>query len=136
MTPAVPLLRRPPATESFFAEGCFITEWWNSTADPAVSVARARVEPGVTTRWHRLRGVTERYLILEGRGQVEVGDGPPADVGPGAVVLIPPGIRQRITNTGEADLIFLAVCTPRFTRTVYQDLEPEGGSKQDHDAQP
>ena len=123
MTPAVPLLRRPIAAESFFAEGCFITEWWNSTADTAVSVARARVEPGVTTRWHRLRGVTERYLILEGRGQVEVGGWPPADVGPGAVVLIPPGIRQRITNTGEGDLIFLAVCTPRFTLAEYADVE-------------
>ena len=76
MMPAVPLLQRPTATESFFAEGCFITEWWNSTADMAVSVARARVEPGVTTRWHRLRGVTERYLILEGQGRVEVGEGP------------------------------------------------------------
>ena len=123
MTPAVPLLRRPTATEYFFAEGCFITEWWNTSTDEAVSVARARVEPGVTTRWHRLRGVTERYLILEGRGRVEVGDGPPADVGPGAVVLIPPGIRQRITNTGEGDLIFLAVCTPRFTLADYEDVE-------------
>ena len=54
MTPAVPLLRRPTATEYFFAEGCFITEWWNTLADEAVSVARARVKPGVTTRWHRL----------------------------------------------------------------------------------
>ena len=123
MTPAVPLLRRPTATESFFAEGCFITEWWNSTADPEVSVARARVEPGVTTRWHRLRGVTERYLILEGRGRVEVGDLPPEDVEPGAVVLIPPGTRQRITNTGDADLIFLAVCTPRFTLADYEEVE-------------
>ncbi|MDG4560900.1 MAG: cupin domain-containing protein, partial [Candidatus Competibacter sp.] len=104
--------------------------------DTAVSVARARVEPGVTTHWHRLRGVTERYLILEGQGRVEVGEGPAEDVGPGAVVLIPPGIRQRITNTGEGDLIFLAVCTPRFIRTVYQDLESEGWPEQDHDAQP
>ena len=46
--------------EYFFAEGCFITEWWNTSADEAVSVARARVEPGATTRWHRLRGATER----------------------------------------------------------------------------
>jgi mannose-6-phosphate isomerase-like protein (cupin superfamily) len=112
----------PAATEYFFAEGCFITEWWNSTADPAVSVARARVEPGVTTRWHRLRGVTERYLILEGWGRVEVGDGPPEEVGPGAGVLIPPGVRQRITNLGDADLIFLAICTPRFTLAVYEDV--------------
>ena len=123
MTPAVPLLQRPTATESFFAEGCFITEWWNSTADMAVSVARARVEPGVTTRWHRLRGVTERYLILEGQGRVEVGELPAEDIGPGAVVLIPPGTRQRITNTGDADLVFLAVCTPRFTLAEYADVD-------------
>ncbi|MFZ1828656.1 MAG: cupin domain-containing protein [Candidatus Competibacteraceae bacterium] len=117
-------IHHPTATESFFAEGCFITEEWNTSADEAVSVARARVEPGVTTRWHCLRGVTERYLILEGRGRVEVGDEPPEDVGPGAGVLIPPGVRQRITNTGDADLIFLAICTPRFTLAVYEDVEP------------
>jgi len=117
-------VHRPAAPEYFFEEGCHVAEWWNSTADPAVSIARARVEPGVTTRWHRLRGVTERYLILEGRGRVEVGDGLPEDVEPGAVVLVPPGVRQRIANTGEADLIFLAVCTPRFTLAGYEDAEP------------
>ena len=131
-TPAS-LIHHDPVAESFFAEGCFITEWWNATADAAVSVARARVEPGVTTRWHRLRGVTERYLILEGQGRVEVGDLPPEDVGPGAVALIPPGVRQRITNTGGADLIFLAVCTPRFTPADYEDVESEGEQEQDHD---
>jgi mannose-6-phosphate isomerase-like protein (cupin superfamily) len=118
----VPLIEHPTATEYFFAEGCFITEWWNTSADQAVSVARARVKPGVTTRWHRLRVVTERYLILEGQGRVEVGELPPEDVGPGAGVLIPPGVRQRITNMGDADLIFLAICTPRFTLTVYEDV--------------
>ena len=126
MKTSASLMHHGPVAESFFVEGCFITEWWNTSADETVSVARARVEPGVTTRWHRLRGVTERYVILEGRGRVEVGDLPPEDVGPGAVVLIPPGVRQRITNTGEADLLFLAVCTPRFTRAVYQDLELHG----------
>jgi mannose-6-phosphate isomerase-like protein (cupin superfamily) len=59
---AVVLTIRPPRAE------------WNSPADAEVSVARAQMEPGVTTRWHRLHGVTERYLILEGQGRVEVGD--------------------------------------------------------------
>ena len=122
----VPLLQHPTATEYFFAEGCFITEWWNSPADAEVSVARARVKPGATTRWHRLHGVTERYLILEGQGRVEVGDWPPEVVGPGAIVLIPPGTRQRITNAGAGDLIFLAICTPRFTPAIYEDLDPDG----------
>jgi len=116
-------IHHPTAVEYFFREGCFITEWWNTPWDAAVSVARARVAPGATTRWHRLRDVTERYLILEGRGCVEVGDLPPEDVGPGAVALIPPGVRQRIANTGDSDLIFLALCTPRFTPACYEDLD-------------
>jgi mannose-6-phosphate isomerase-like protein (cupin superfamily) len=122
-TPAS-LMHHEPVAEYFFAEGCFITEWWNSPADTEVSVARARVEPGVTTRWHRLHGVTERYLILEGQGRVEVGNLPPKEVGPGAVVLISPETRQRITNTGYIDLIFLAICTPRFTLACYEDIDP------------
>ena len=43
------------------------------------------------------------------------------------------GVRQRITNTGGADLIFLAVCTPRFTLADYEDVESEGEQEQDHD---
>lgn len=118
-------IQHPTAVEYFFAEGCFITEWWNTPLDEAVSVARARVAPGVTTRWHRLRGVTERYLILEGWGCVEVGESPPETVGPGAVTLIPPGVRQRIANTGDAELIFLALRTPRFTPACDEDLDSD-----------
>ncbi|MES1263705.1 MAG: cupin domain-containing protein, partial [Peristeroidobacter soli] len=81
------------------------------------------VEPGVTTRWHRLAGTIERYVILEGRGRVEVGSLEAREVGPGDVVLIPAMCRQRITNTGAADLVFLAICTPRFEQANYQDLE-------------
>lgn len=111
--------------EYFFKEGCFITELHNTAADPAVSVARARVAPGCTTRWHLLTGIRERYLILQGSGQVEIGDAGPRTVGPGDTVLIEPGIRQRITNTGSSDLLFLAVCTPRFVGEAYTDIEDE-----------
>ena len=117
------VLRHDPAREYFFREGCFITELSNGEHDPAVSMARARVEPGRTTAWHALRGTVERYIVLEGQGAVELGDLPPSPVGPGDVVLIPPGCRQRITNTGHGDLIFLAVCSPRFTPEAYTPLE-------------
>jgi len=110
--------------EYYFEEGCFIVELHNTPDDPAVSVARARVEPGRTTRWHGLDGIEERYLIVAGSGRVEIGDDPPREVGPGDTVLIPPGCRQRIANTGATDLVFLAVCTPRFVPTAYLDLEP------------
>ena len=50
--------------EYYFAEGCFINELSNTAQDPAVSIARARVAPGVTTRWHRLRDTIEREFAL------------------------------------------------------------------------
>lgn len=109
--------------EYYFKEGCYITELYNTATDPAVSVVRARVEPAQTTRWHCLVGTMERYLIRSGQGLVAVGDQPPWVVGPGATVLIPPGVRQRITNIGTEDLLFLAICTPRFVGENYRDLE-------------
>lgn len=109
--------------EFFIDEGCFITEMWNSEVDGDVSVAKARVKVGVTTRWHRLRGTVERYVILSGRGTVEVGESISQEVGPGDVVIIPAMCRQRITNLGQEDLVFLAICTPRFLPEVYEDVE-------------
>lgn len=103
-------------------EGCHIIEISNSPDDEAASIARARVAPGVTTRWHRVKDTAERYVILEGRGLVEVGELAPQEVGPGDVVLIPPSVRQRIGNVGDEDLIFLAICTPRFRNEAYEDL--------------
>jgi mannose-6-phosphate isomerase-like protein (cupin superfamily) len=108
--------------EVFTAERCFILELSNRADDPDVSIARARVEPGVTTRWHLVRDTVERYVILEGTGEVEVGDSAARRVGAGDVVLIPASVRQRITNSGASDLIFLALCTPRFRPDAYEDL--------------
>lgn len=108
------------SSEYFFKEGCFINELSNLPEDPELSIAQARVESGVTTQWHQLRETTKRYVIMEGSGIVEIGDHPPQNVTPGDVVYIPPNTRQRITNTGSQDLIFLALCTPRFEADNYQ----------------
>ena len=117
-------VRRLEIEDEFYtAEDCHIIEVSNSADDADVSIARARLEPGRTTRWHRLVDTTERYVILAGRGRVEVGSLPPTDVEAGDVVLIPPMCRQRITNTGADDLVFLAVCSPRYTDRAYEDIE-------------
>ena len=110
--------------EDFYTpERCYITELSNTPDDPDVSIARARVESGVTTRWHRLKGTYERYFIISGIGLVEIGKLPPQEVTAGDVVLIPPMCRQRITNIGSDDLIFLAICTPRFSQDIYEDID-------------
>ncbi|WP_163336301.1 cupin domain-containing protein [Desulfopila sp. IMCC35008] len=111
------------AREYFTRERCYITEVANDPENEALSVAIARVEPGITTAWHVLRDVDERYLIISGTGQVEIGEDQPVPIATGDVVFIPAGIRQRIANHGSDDLTFYALCTPRFTPDCYISLE-------------
>ena len=112
-----------PGTEFYTAEKCYITELSNTTDDPDVSIARARVKPGVTTRWHRLHDTIERYYIVSGHGVVEIAELAPQEVYTGDMIYIPSLCRQRISNTGDEDLVFLAICTPRFTTEAYEDIE-------------
>ena len=116
------ILKAEPDTEFWTPERCFILEMSNTDGDKGVSVAQARVKPGITTQLHRLNGVEERYVVLAGEGRMEVGDLEPSEVTVGDVVLIPEGIQQRITNTGSEDLLFLCVCTPRFYPDCYEAL--------------
>jgi len=115
------IIHPDPREEFYTDEGCYILESWNDPADPSLSIARARVRPGVSTRMHWLVATCERYLIISGTGRVQIADLPEAPVAAGDVVVIPPDAHQRITNTGADDLIFYALCTPRFTQTVYRD---------------
>ena len=108
------------AREYFFEEGCDILELLNDPDHPEASIARARVPTGTTTRWHHLEGIAEHYVVTEGLGRVEVGNAPPREVRPGDVVRIPPGVRQRIASIGPGDLVFLAVCVPRFRIEHYR----------------
>jgi mannose-6-phosphate isomerase-like protein (cupin superfamily) len=58
-------------------------------------------------------------------GMVTVGGDAPQPVGPGDVVTIPPSIPQKIANTGHRDLVFLALCTPRFVPEAYEDMDAQ-----------
>lgn len=107
--------------EFYTDERCYISELLNDHSHPAHSIARARVEPGVTTVWHRVKPI-EIYIIEKGVGRADIGN-EQFNVGPGDSIVIPPMVRQRITNTGDQDLIFLCLCSPRFTPATYESLE-------------
>ncbi len=110
------------AEERWTGERCFITERLNDARVPQVSMATARVEPGTTTELHQL-AVNEWYLVRRGQGLMEVGDQAPFRVTGGDTVVIPAGVAQRITNTGDDDLEFDCVCIPRFSVDCYTALE-------------
>jgi mannose-6-phosphate isomerase-like protein (cupin superfamily) len=119
-----PLIHQPdPSTEYETPERCRILKIWDDDRDGSVSIARATIQPGITTQPHRLRGVHERYLIIQGTGIVKVGDMAPQQVFPGDVVVLPAGTSQQISNVGETDLVFYCICTPRFSPDCYESLE-------------
>jgi len=111
-------------TEVWTSERCYILELLNDPKVPQVSLARCRVEPSVTTQLHSL-GVTEIYVISEGHGLMEIGGARGFEVRVGDSVSIDAGESQRITNTGDRDLIFECICMPRFYPECYQSLEDE-----------
>lgn len=120
-------LCRPVEDDEFLsAERVHILEAWRSPLDPALSIARARLAPGATSAAHRLEGTDERYLIVAGSGRVVVPGLGPRTVRPGDVVFFPSGQPQTITNTGETDLVFYAICTPPFEEDAYVALPVPG----------
>ena len=60
------ILRADDSAEFPTEERCHILEISNSSSDAELSIARARVEPGVTTALHRVTDTIERYIILSG----------------------------------------------------------------------
>ena len=85
-------------------------------------MAKVRVEREQTTKLHALKHTTERYIVLEGAADVTVA-GQTWFITTGDVVVIPPGVAQKIKNLGTSDLIFLAVCSPRFQEENYVELK-------------
>jgi mannose-6-phosphate isomerase-like protein (cupin superfamily) len=115
---------RPDISAEYFTdERCHILELLNIADSPEASIARARVEPGVTTKQHQLADTIERYIVLEGLGTAHIAGVSDQEVRVGDVVVIPAGVTQSITNSGDHDLVFLCVCTPRFEWDNYTSLE-------------
>jgi mannose-6-phosphate isomerase-like protein (cupin superfamily) len=75
------------------------------------SLASAEVDVGSATLPHRLQQETEVYCIVRGSGRMHVDD-EVREVAEGDVVLIPPGARQWIENTGDRTLRFLCLVDP------------------------
>lgn len=78
------------------------------------SLAEARVPPGGITALHRHRASEELYSVLEGTGQMTLGDKRFA-VAAGDTVCIPPGTPHRIENTGAGTLKILCCCAPPYS---------------------
>jgi mannose-6-phosphate isomerase-like protein (cupin superfamily) len=118
------IYRFKPETEFEIEERSFIVEMLASQADPSCSIARARVKPGITTALHAVRATVERYIILQGEGEVTVGNRVAERVRPMDIVWIDKDETQKIRNISDTeDLVFLCVCTPGFRMDAYIGME-------------
>lgn len=77
------------------------------------SLAEARLPPGKGTTPHHHPKTEEIYYILEGTGEMTLGD-ETRHVGPGDAIAIPPGARHTIFNSGDVTLKFLCCCAPGY----------------------
>jgi len=75
------------------------------------SLAEAQLPEGAATERHYHRVSEEFYFILEGSGEMTVGE-ETATVGPGDAILIPPGARHTIR--ARTTLRFLCCCAPPY----------------------
>jgi mannose-6-phosphate isomerase-like protein (cupin superfamily) len=76
------------------------------------SLAEAELAPGQATTRHYHGETEEIYVVLEGRGEMEV-DGERRLVGPGDAILIPPGAWHQL-QAHEGPLRILCCCAPPY----------------------
>ena len=78
------------------------------------SLAEATVPPGGETEEHLHRVAEEIYFFTAGSGRMRLG-AEEAPVGAGDAVVIPPGTRHKLWNTGDVPLKLLCCCSPPYS---------------------
>jgi mannose-6-phosphate isomerase-like protein (cupin superfamily) len=98
------------------ADGSTIRELAGVPSGNAVnqSLAEATVPVGTETIEHFHRTSEEIYLFTRGMGRMRLG-GQEGPVRAGDAVVIPPGTRHMLVNTGPEPLVLLCCCAPAYS---------------------
>jgi len=94
-------------------DGSEIREWAGRVWAPArnQSLAEATIAPGGASTEHRHHRSEELHLVTAGEGRLAI-DGEERIIAVGDCVLIPPGARHKLVNTGEGPLQIVCACAP------------------------
>ncbi len=87
------------------------------------SLAEATVPAGAETEEHHHRVSEEIYFFTSGSGRMKLGD-EESDVAAGDTIVIPPGARHKLSNTGTEPLKLLCSCAPPYS---HEDTFLTGG---------
>ena len=85
------------------------------------SFAVATIAPGASSLEHRLKN-SEVYYFLAGRGEMQVGE-ETTRVQAGRIVYVPPQTKQKVTNDGTEDLMFICIVDPAWRPEDEEILE-------------
>ena len=76
-------------------------------------MALGKAESGASAEPHSHEHSYQVYYVLRGYGRVKIGEEPPADFGPGSViVVIPPGIIHSVWALGEERVRVIVIYSP------------------------
>jgi mannose-6-phosphate isomerase-like protein (cupin superfamily) len=91
-----------------------------------LSVTWVDVPPGARQQAHSHEDSEQIYVIVRGRGRMQVA-GDQEDVGEGDLVFIPPATAHGIKNHGEETLVYITAAAPPVSmEELYQEqLAPE-----------
>lgn len=98
------------------ADGSSIRELAGIPSGNAVnqSLAEATVPPGGETIEHYHRASEEIYFFTSGAGRMRLGE-EEAEVQAGDTVVIAPGLRHKLWNSGAEPLVLLCCCSPAYS---------------------
>jgi len=72
--------------------------------------ARITIKPGGTNQVHVHKGIEQVYIVLRGRGTVQVGE-EKAEVKAGDAIFLPDRVPHGFVNTGDKDAVVLLIGT-------------------------
>ena len=111
--------------ESFItADGSSIRELMHpqSHMNQNQSLAEATIAIGSSTRLHKHHSSEELYHVIQGSGEMTLGE-KRFSVTKGDTVCIMPGTAHQIKNTGEIELKILCCCSPPYSHADTELLE-------------
>jgi len=94
------IIKQDLGREYYTGEKCHITELSNTIDDPEVSIARARVEPGVTHNGTGLREPRSAIILSAGRDVWRWEISPPRRFPPGILSLFRPCVGSELPISG------------------------------------
>lgn len=111
-----------PLKHYVWGENC---DGWNLVDQPGLSVKQERMPPQTAEAEHYHRKARQFFFILQGKAVFETAEGR-IEAGAGEGLEIAPGIKHRIKNESETDLVFILCSQPT---TVGDRVEGvDGGS--------